>query len=299
MTYANHLEFIKSRTYKTNEYYMKGNLLGATDKSGNPVKKLLTRNFNTFFDENLVAKREIIEGDNGRDTIKRNAITRFHPNNIDNKDFWLKCRGLFPLLSICGGECKNIDDVNERTFMYSMRIGAFPTLNAIIEKVPGSNVLEIGCGYGNVFYKIKDKCNYTGIDYVLHKSLKKYGNFIEIDKSGIPDKMINGDLDVIYSVNVLQHCSQNDRFEYFKQGYNALRKGGFFIFTHFIMTDQNKNDTCWGIVDENGRGYTHFFNQLTECDRDWELHEYLNALGFIKLKGFLCNNESCLIMQKI
>jgi len=105
--------------------------------------------------------------------------------------------------------------------------------------------------------------------------------------------------DIIYSVNVFQHCSQKDRFKYFQEGYDALKSGGYFIFSQFLMTNQNKNDSCWGIKDENGRGYTHFFNQLTECDWDYELNTELEKIGFKIIKGNVSNNFFGLILKKI
>jgi len=160
-------------------------------------------------------------------------------------------------------------------------------------------ILEIGFGYGNLFFEIKDKCNYIGIDYVVHKSLKKYKNFIEINESGIPDYLLNENyVDVLYCVNVLQHCSQKDRFKYFQQGYEALKPGGYFLFTEFIMTEKNKNDICWGVVDESGRGYTHFFNQLTECDWDYELYAELNKIGFEIIESVIGGNSLAMLIRK-
>jgi SAM-dependent methyltransferase len=104
--------------------------------------------------------------------------------------------------------------------------------------------------------------------------------------------------DVIYSVNVFQHCSQKDRFEYFQQGYDVLKKGGYFLFTEFLMTEENRNNPYWGIIDENGRGYTQFFNQLTECDWDYELYELLNNVGFKPIKCSINGNFCTIIMQK-
>lgn len=294
ISYKASFEFFKYISYKTNQYYLKGKWLGA------PIKKLPTKSANTFVLEDLIVKQVDLGNNQARTIVKKEAVERFHPNNIDNKDFWVECRKHFPLISVCGGDSKSIKNVNQQTLKMSKDIGLFHFLDALLvsskEKL---NLLEIGFGYGNLFFKIKDKCNYYGIDYIIHKSLKKYKNFIEINESGIPDYLLNEKFfDVIYSVNVLQHCSQKDRFKYFQQGYDALKSGGYFIFTEFLMTEQNKNDICWGVVDESGRGYTHFFNQLTECDWDYELYAKLDKIGFEPVRGAIAGNYYCMIMKK-
>lgn len=293
-SYRASFEFFKMISYKTNEYYLKGELCNAT------VKKVPTKMANTFMLEDLVIEQKEIENHQAITVVKAEAVERFHPNNIDNKDFWIECRKTFPLVSVCGGESKSIKDVNKQTINLSKEIGLFSYLISLINNSPVKlNLLEIGYGYGNLFFEIKDICNYFGIDYIIHNSLKKYKNFIEINESGIPDYLLNENLfDVVYSVNVLQHCSQKDRFKYFQQGYNALKSGGYFIFTQYLMTKENKNNVCWGIIDEKGRGYTQFFNQLTECDWDFELYAEFNKIGFKPVQHVIGDNFFVGIIQK-
>jgi SAM-dependent methyltransferase len=293
-SYKSSIDFFKMISFKSSEYFVKGKLINA------PVKKLPTQQANTLVLEDLVIKQIELENKCARTIVKQEAIDRFSPNNIDNKDFWSECRNQFPFLSVCGGKCKSIKSVNKQTLNMSRVIGLLPFLESLMtnskEKLM---VLEIGCGYGNLFYEIKDKCIYTGIDYVIHKSLKKYKNFIEINKSGIPDYLLGENyFDVVYSVNVLQHCSQKDRFAYFQQTYDALKPGGYFIFTLFLMNEKNKNDACWGYVDEKGRGYTQFFNQLTECDWDYELFSVLDKIGFEPINNKMASNFFAGIIRK-
>jgi len=284
-------------SHKTCEYYVKGKLINA------PIKKLPTQQASTIVLEGLAIKQIELEDKRARTILKPEAVERFSPDNIDNKDFWTECREQFPFLSVCGGKCKSIKKVNEQTLGISKLVGILPFLESLISHMEKSsvklNVLEIGCGYGNLFYEIKDRCSYVGIDYVIHKSLKKYKNFIEIEKSGIPDYLLGeGYFDVVYSVNVLQHCSQKDRFAYFQQAYDALKPGGYFLFTLSLMNEKNKNDSCWGFVDEKGRGYTQFFNQLTECDWDYELFGVLDKIGFEPIQNKMGGNFFAGIIRK-
>jgi SAM-dependent methyltransferase len=294
-TYQDSLAFFKNISYKNNEYYVKGFHVNKPDV------KVETRKLHTFVPEDLITTQITMGKDHARAVVRKEAVERFHPNKIDNKDFWVNCRKLFPLLSVCCGESKSIKEVNMRNLQMSKDVGIPLILDYLIKNTQEKlNFLEIGYGYGNIFKEYNDKCNYCGIDYVKHKSLQKHDNLIEIDKSGIPRKLYRKDYyDIIYSVNVLQHCSQKDRFKYFKQGYNVLKVGGFFIFTLFLMTKDNQNDFCWGVVDETGRGYTHFFNQLTECDRDYELFGYLDSLGFQPIKNHIGSNYFMGVIQKI
>ena len=281
-----------------NEYYSIGERIGITEE------KIPTGKLNTFYLENLVIDiaKEFNDDKRNQTVVAKEAVTRFHPNNINNKEFWMECRKLFPLLSVCGAESKTIEDVNRQTFGFSNGLGLFPFLkDRLIHSKKILNVLEIGFGYGNIFFEIKDICNYYGIDYVLHDSLKKYHNFIEIGQSGIPDIFLNENLfDIIYCVNVFQHCSQMDRWVYFKQAYESLKPGGYFLFTEFLMTDENKDKSCWGIIDENGRAYAQFFNQLTECDTHRELdHILVKVIGFKMIKASMGGeNNLTMIAQK-
>ncbi len=292
-TYKESLDYFKRITYKTNEYTVKGKLVGSSDDVSTQV-------INTFIEEGLAHEQQRLEGNAARTIIKNEAVQRFSPNNIDNKQFWTDCREYFPLISICGGKSKNIKEANARNLEMSKTVGILPFLNDLIANSPEKlNVLEIGFGYGSLFFEIKNKCNYLGIDYVIPKSLKRYKNFFEINQSGIPQPFLNKDaFDVVYSVNVLQHCSQRDRFIYFKQAYEALKPGGHFLFTLFLMTENNKNDRCWGYVDTTGRGYTQFFNQLTECDWDYELYYVLDSIGFQIMRHGLGGNFYAGIVRK-
>jgi SAM-dependent methyltransferase len=283
-------DFFDDWKYKTNEYFFR--------LSNN--KKIPTRAINTIVQEQLHEKIIDLGGDAGLTIVKKEAITRFHPNNINNKEFWLRAHKSFPLLSVCGGECKNIKDVNRTTLKLSQDLNLYPFLQKVIsESKSRLNILEIGFGFGNVFNEIKDKCDYIGIDYRIPKSLKKYKNFIEINESGIPEYLRDEELfDIIYCVNVLQHCSQKDRFDYFTQGYSVLKEGGYFIFSCLLMTKANQNEKYWGIKDTNGRGYLHFFNQLTEADYEYEIFSHLQSLGYKSVDGWLLGNHLSMIIKK-
>jgi predicted SAM-dependent methyltransferase len=122
---------------------------------------------------------------------------------------------------------------------------------------------------------------------------------LTIKKSGIPKKIKKESQDLIYSFNVLQHCSQKDRFEYFKQSYEKLKIGGIFIGGMFLETERNKDEKYWGVEDLNGRKYTHFFTQLTEVDTEDEFYNFVRSLGFKVFSQRFYQNYCAFVMIKI
>jgi hypothetical protein len=64
------------------------------------------------------------------------------------------------------------------------------------------------------------------------------------------------------------------------------------------MNRANENENYWGIKDITGRGYLHFFNQLTECDRDYELFGKLEQIGFKPVHGQYTMNHFSMVVQK-
>jgi SAM-dependent methyltransferase len=234
--------------------------------------------------EGLSNKMIDLDQYHNRMVVNEKAIKRFHPNEINNSEFWRYAKMKFPLFSVCGGDSKSIKDVNKKTLGYSKSTGLYQYLMELIKRSEEKlNVLEIGFGHGNIFNKINKLTNYIGLDFYKIKSLNRHKNLRIIDISGIPDDIPDNSLDVVYSVNVLQHCSQKDRFDYFKQAYKKLKPGGSFIGSCFIVTEQNSTSPVWGVVDENGRRYCHFFRQLTEVDTGDELQNLTRELTFYPL----------------
>lgn len=293
--YRENIKYLSKLKCKNNEYLLNVN------------GKEISSHYNTIVPEGLASKTKTFEIFPKTDSDKKyaqnvlteKAINRFHPNKINNKDFWKLAKCHFKLFSVCGAPCNNISEVNNKNLEFTKSTGIFYFLENNLNK--NSNVLEIGFGYGNIFNEISERCNYVGIDYNVPYFLKKYRNLVSIDKSGIPDNLYKKDYyDIIYSSNVLQHCSQQDRFEYFKQASHCLKKGGYMIFSSFIMTEENKNSFCWGSVDEDGRGYTSFLNQLTEVDRLSELDTLFDDLGFdyVDKSVIFTNHFNCIIKKR-
>lgn len=203
----------------------------------------------------------------------------FTKDDIDNpdfeegdwKEFWRLSKENYPLHSVYGGVSGNSPEViieseeNEIKKHLDM-MGLRPKR--------GMRVLEIGYGFGGAgLYLIKKHVDYTGIDYVSsNKDLQK-DRFLEIDRSGIPEDIMNGEkFDLIYSYNVFQHLTQAQRFEYIRQARELLKDDGVFFFSVFERIPGQ------GLRDNYS---TTFFNVHTKVDEPGELQTYLNyRIGF-------------------
>ncbi len=237
----------------------------------------------------------------GKLIVKKEAIERFHPNNINNKSFWEYAKKKFPKFSVCGAPSKTIEECNEKTLGIPLHNGFIDFIDKIIkDNNTKINFFEVGYGHGNIFNRYKNRVNYLGIDFYKIKKLSKYDNLVVINESGIGTLIKDESQDIIYSVNVLQHCSQLDRFNYYKEIYNKLKVGGYFFGTCFLETEENKDEDCWGVEGEDGRKYCNFFNQLTEVDTMMEFKDIMTSIGYYAIKiGFTNVNSFSFIVKKL
>ena len=215
------------------------------------------------------------------DLITKERAEELNPDNIDNKLFWKYAVKKFPYYSISRyGNCKSEEDVNKANLNLAIWNGLIPKLKEKLKSKPNSKVLEIGPGYGNVFNYITDNhqgCNYLAIDI---NPLFYYDGLFECDGKTIPEEL-GGNFDFIFSNNVFQHLSKNQRESYYKDIYNKLIDGGEFVFSNFLLAEENKDiDSLWSYKDKNGNVYSTFLSQLTPVDSYEELADTLNDIGF-------------------
>lgn len=246
----------------------------------------------------------------GRTIVPKKDIMKLSPNKIDNKRFWKTLDDGYKLLAVSGNQVKDEYNANILNMRSAEIQGATKIVSDKINKSlwgdgDSLKILEIGFGFGafadwshQKIGGMRNNIEYYGID--INKRIDKYQNLYETDGWKIP-KEIPRYLDIVYSMNVFQHLSQKQRFNYFKKAYKRLKNDGIMIFSSFIMTEENKNDPCWGLIDENGTGYCHFFNQPTEVDRDTELKEMLEKVGFEidKFEIKATNHLFCVAIKRV
>lgn len=212
---------------------------------------------------------------------KNEFIEKLSPDKIDSREFWKTATDNFPLFSIGGGvqNISTVYEVNMLTFLMAKNLGVIEPVNKLFMDNGNSKILEIGPGYGGFKDYIKqtfgDK-NYWAVDV---NPLFKHPRIYQTDGKNIPDTIPNP-MDIVYSVNVFQHLSKNQRTSYYKQIFEVLKVGGVFIFGMFVLTPENKDWPCWGTKGENGKFYCNFFRQFTEIDSIKDLNNEMELLGF-------------------
>lgn len=226
-------------------------------------------------------EKYFVQPEKGKPYYKKELIDKLSPDNIDICEFWEFVTEHFPLFSIAGG-VQNISTIEQVKLLTHDMAVAFGVIKAVVDHTlqnDATKILEIGPGYGGFMDFIEenfDNLTYYAIDVnplFIHPRLYKTNG------KSITTKVPNG-LDIVYSMNVFQHLSKNQRSEYYKKIHKKLKKGGAFIFGMFVETVLNKDWENWGTKDENGRNYCNFFKQFTLVDREEELFEELQTIGF-------------------
>ncbi len=214
-------------------------------------------------------------------------IDQLHPTKVSPVEFWKYATKKFPLVTISGAPSKNKKEVNKNNLLMHLGLGNIDIVEAYFTKGYAENnkpkVLEIGPGYGSIYYHIRDKYGRTKTqDYyaIDVNPLFRYKKLFKTNGYTIP-KEIPTNLDGVFSFNVFQHIAKAHRTEYYKQIFKLLKSEGVFAFDMFMLTETNKDvPKLWGHRDESGRRYCFMFDQLTEIDHVDEVIEELKTIGF-------------------
>lgn len=244
-------------------------------KTGN-INKINIENFETRFD--LISKpNEIILEEN---------IEKLNPDNIDSKFFWKYAVEKFPNFSISQyPQCKNDDDVNKANLNAAIWSGFLNKIESKIEENQNQKILEIGPGYGSLFYYLTSKYQQTPYLAIDINPLFHYQGLYECDGKSVPNEL-GKNFELIFAFNVFNHLGKKQKSSYYKSIYDNLVENGKFIFTNYLLTEQNKNfDNLWSYRDSNNNCYNTFLSQLTQVDEYEDLADELNDIGFsVKVK---------------
>lgn len=214
--------------------------------------------------------------------VTEEDVENLNPDNINVEEFWKYAVKKFPNYSISNyEECRNEDDVNKANLNSAIWSGFIQKVEAQIKSVPNDKFLEIGPGYGGIFRHILSKyeqCNYFAID--VNPLFNYEGGLFKCDGKSIPNEL-GGDFNTIFSFNVFHHLSKKQRISYYKDCFNKLKKNGKFIFTNYLVVDENKDKNfLWSYKDNKGNPYTNFFTQMNPVDNYNDLADELNEIGF-------------------
>lgn len=267
--------YFSKKKDKNNDYILSLNEeieIDIVDIDSKTIQKQKTKEIGTGFYDLISKPNEILKEEN---------IKKLSPDNINNKFFWSYIVEKFPCYSISQyPNCKNEEDVNKANLNAAIWNGSYNKITSYIKNNNGKKILEIGPGYGNIFYALtKDfpSCNYFAIDV---NPLFYYDGLFECDGKSIPNEAGSG-FGLIFSFNTFQHLSKNQRSSYYKDIYEKLELGGKFIFTNFLIYEKNRNiKNFWPYIDEKGNRYNSFLSQLTEIDEYESLADELNEIGF-------------------
>ena len=173
------------------------------------------------------------------------------------QSFWRCAKKHYPLHSVYGGESGK----NPAIIKFSEYTQAQRFCTGVDFK--GKRVLEIGYGFGGAkkFFMDSGATEYHGIDYTKSdRDMTAAEGFHTIKKSGIPKKLMKNKFDVVYSENVFQHMTAQQREEYYEQVSNVLNNKGLFVVSFFSKTKdfkENPDGTDYG---------TMFFGVKTAVD---------------------------------
>ncbi len=152
------------------------------------------------------------------------------------RNFWRSCKRHFPLHSVAGGYTYNTPEIITRHEYNKVPMRLFLRYGKN-NKNGRRSVLEIGYGFGGASERFNEfGYDYTGIDYVSSGKTGNFpGKFIEIEESGIPKYILDAGetFDLVYSDNVFQHMTKQQRLEYYKQAHQVLKKDGLLYITLF------------------------------------------------------------------
>ena len=85
------------------------------NKNEYELKNGLSLRQNTSYIEGLCKIVKTFNNGSEQIMVEKEGIERFHPNNINNKEFWKYSKIKFPLFSVCGHKTNTISDCNSKT----------------------------------------------------------------------------------------------------------------------------------------------------------------------------------------
>ena len=217
--------------------------------------------------------------------VTHEDVARLDPDYLDCNKFWELAR-LRDRCSILGGsqveDNTDVEKINYTNGLLADLIGCKSYLH-----IYGHNkdVLEIGCGYGNIYSQYKDSMRYKGIDVV-----KNFDEAILTDGNGIPEELkVPNSFDIVYSCNVFQHISRRQKYNYVIDSHKVLRDEGFLIlaFSTFSENHRLKNE-------QKTQSYCYSMGQVIPTVSIEDFTILLQSVGFVimqtnvRFDGFTC-----------
>ena len=200
------------------------------------------------------------------------------PKDFDWQEFWKDCKEYYPLHSVSGKTTTIYNIITWEENKVPMN-----WIKNNIRKKKNPSVIEIGYGFGGAAKTFeKNGFKYKGIDYVSSdKENADSDKFIEITTSGIPEKLlVENSVDLVYSTNVFQHLTKEQRIQYYEEAYKVLKKGGLFYFDLFSRNEDEFQKRYTEEEIKNLSYATNFFGVHTSVPYEKDVLETLEKIGY-------------------
>lgn len=220
------------------------------------------------------------------DTLFNRRITQqdvdlLSPDRIDNGAFWRLAEELFqtdPVINCQMGTPFSIEEANKRAMdMYHM-CGFTGRLLAMRRQLADRkpSLLEVGPGYGA--FRSWLATNIPNVEWIGMDVYPKCVGCQELPANGCLPPMAKyvPALDTVFSNNVFQHLSFDQRRAYYRDVYRLLAPGGLFMFN--MMLDRGGDHPMRDVF---GHHWCRHYGQFTRIERyEDAIQGPLNA-GFV------------------
>lgn len=135
-------------------------------------------------------------------------------------------------------------------------------------------VLEIGCGIGRLLKPLSDiypKCKLYGYD-ISQEMINRAAKARNIKYS---TEFTGSDLDLVYSMLVFQHITNEDKEAYIAKSYEALKTGGVFLMQFVVGSEyapysyQTNNEHIKDLLHKHK--FKHITFTQTDMHPDWSI----------------------------
>lgn len=201
--------------------------------------------------------------------ITEEDVDRFHPDKINNVEFWSTLRERFGAMTFCGPYQQQMDDDRVRSINATLHIQTGLVNRLLVPRQTKGRVLDIGAGLCPIksiigHFGLELDWDYYAADLINYAPI---ANFYQCN-DGLPDN-IPKDFDLVLCGNVLQHLSEAQIRRYIRQAYEVVPQG------HFILGGQAVYGYNGNYNSFNGLPYTYNYGQYTRLFTSGQIIDWL------------------------
>ena len=206
-----------------------------------------------------------------KDGITQEEVDLLSPDNVNNNDFWQFINEFYGIDPVCQTNYAQFKVGNKmvanRRNLGICRLDG--TLNVIDHnKYCGCTFLEIGAGFGCIknYVEVNTNLDYAGVDVYpqIHDVIKSNPD------GSLPDSILklpvtSNYFGIVFSTNVFQHLSVNQRKKYYQQIRSIIHEQGIFAFNTTIYSEpRNVDGVAFYKCKDSNKAYIGHYAQYTE-----------------------------------